>query len=205
MDECVPDRWGARRWHDGSRAGVPRLGTAVAVLLRAMTTSGNFPIGWPGWNTSLHFGPNGWYGAMAVDGMALVLRLRWSTTLLNQAHPKRLGGEGWPRIVHHERLIALEEVVIRRECRDHAVVLGGRHLRQLPANDAADGDRCARVLHSTRTLRHIDPCRQSGVSHQSSGSAVFVTSTLHGMIGKHRSPPRALCSAGVARVFSPGV
>ena len=37
---------------------------------------------------------------------------------------------------------------------------------------------CARTLHSTRIHRSIDPCRQSGVSHQSLGSAVSIGTTF---------------------------
>lgn len=55
-------------------------------------------------------------------------------------------------MVHVERLIGS----IRRECLDHVVMLGERHLRHLLANYATYYDGCARTLHSTRIPRSID-------------------------------------------------
>src|SRR6516162_2683196 len=49
---------------------------------------------------------------------------------------------------------------------------------------------CARTLHSTRIRRSIDPCRQSGVSHQSLGSAVSIALCSDGIIGRHRHKAR---------------
>ena len=49
------------------------------------------------------------------------------------------------------------------------------HRGSCASPDAIFGShRCARTLHSTRIRRSIDPCRQSGVSHQSLGSAVSI-------------------------------
>ena len=74
-----------------------------------------------------------------------------------------------------ERLIGS----IRRECLDHVVVLGERHLRHLLANYAAyyNGVRTQLALDKDTPL-HRDPRRQSGVSHQSLGSAVSIGTTF---------------------------
>ena len=46
--------------------------------------------------------------------------------------------------------------------------------------------RC-RPLHSTRIRRSIDPCRQSGISHQSLGSAVSIGTTFGTTVSARRA------------------
>ena len=76
---------------------------------------------------------------------------------------------------HVEQLIGS----IRRECLDHVVVLGERHLRHLLANYATyyNGVRTHLALDKEYP-RSIDLRRQSGVSHQSLGSAVSIGTTF---------------------------
>jgi len=94
---------------------------------------------------------------------------------------------------HVERLIGS----IRRECLDH-VVVGERCLRQWPiTRPTATG--CARTLHSTRIPRSVDLRRQSGISHQSFGSAVSVGTTF----GFDKTSRLLRCAASTASTRRP--
>ena len=75
---------------------------------------------------------------------------------------------------HVKRLIGS----IRRECLDHVVVFGESHLRHLLAKYSAHYNEARRILRWTRILPFVDLRRQSGVSHQSRGSTVFIVSTF---------------------------
>ena len=71
---------------------------------------------------------------------------------------------------HVERLIGS----IRRECLDHVVVLGERHLRHLLANYTTYYNRVRTHLALDKDSPLIAVRRQSGVSLQSLGSAVSI-------------------------------
>src|SRR5947208_7781743 len=60
---------------------------------------------------------------------------------------------------------------------------------------------CARTLHSTRIRRSIDLRRQSGVSHQSLGSAVSIGTTFgrHNRLAHDLVPVRIVLDDAVPR------
>ena len=74
---------------------------------------------------------------------------------------------------HVERLIGS----IRRECLDHVLVLGERHVRHLLVNYQAYYNG-VRTLRSTKMHRSADQRRPSARSPQSHGSAASIASTL---------------------------
>jgi transposase InsO family protein len=76
---------------------------------------------------------------------------------------------------HVERLIGS----IRRECLDHVVVLGERHLRHLLSNYATYYNRVRTHLALDKDAPlHRPAQKQSGLSHQSLGSAVSIGTTF---------------------------
>ena len=75
---------------------------------------------------------------------------------------------------HVERLIGS----IRRECLDHVGCWGNGTSAICWRITRPTTMGCARTLRSTRMLRSIDLRRQSGVSHQSLGSAVSIGTTF---------------------------